>query len=696
MVVGLIGLLKSGAAFLPLDPDNPDERLAFMIEDASPLLVLTMNALRRRLPADVQALTLDNDDPYITTEPQDNPASLSTEQNPAYVIYTSGSTGKPKGVVMAHAGVVNRLDWMQRRYRLCSSDIVLQKTPFGFDVSVWEFFWTLSTGARLVLLPPDSHRDPYLVMQAIVRHDVTTLHFVPSMLQAFMTAVDLRDAPSLRRIICSGEALPASLARSIRAASGCELHNLYGPTEAAIDVSAHECSDDEGERVPIGRPISNISLYILDPDLEPAPVGVAGELCIGGLGLARGYLNRPGLTADRFVPCPFDEAGARLYRTGDVARYRTDGEIEYLQRSDYQVKVRGYRIELGEIESAMAGLDRVEQAVAVVRAAHDGASYIVGYVTGCDVDVDAVRADLSRQLPDYMIPHFIIVLDEMPLTPNGKIDRKALPSIDANASARCEFVAPANQEERAVVAAFADALGLDRISANESFFRLGGDSIRAIQVAARLRQAGYEVTPRQLFERPSAAELAPILSRLGDANAQATETERTLQALSPNFALAELDQKEVASICCEHGDVEDIYPLTPMQEGMHFHALAHVGTGLYHMQERYEIRGALDVQKFAQAWRSVVDRHANLRTSFKSVANGRVQPIVHKNARLDVEVTAIDHLSSAEQDAYIDDARTAERKRGFDLSQAPLMRIRLIRLSEDRHICVQLPPHHHG
>ncbi|WP_330083592.1 amino acid adenylation domain-containing protein [Methylocystis iwaonis] len=689
MVVGIIGVLKAGAAYLPLDPDNPDERLAFIIDDAAPALVLTSTALKLRLPGAVRALALDGDWASFASEGGYNLEAIARPLNLAYVIYTSGSTGKPKGVGMAHEAIVNRLDWMQKRYGLCETDAILQKTPFGFDVSVWEFFWALSTGARLILLSPDAHRDPYQILQAINRYGVTTLHFVPSMLQAFLSAVDLRDAPSLQRVFCSGEELSATLVKSFQTASNCELHNLYGPTEAAIDVSAYQCAPCEGHRIPIGRPVSNVSLYVLDSNFEPTAIGVAGDLYIGGVCLARGYLRRPDLTADRFVPSPFDEPGGRLYRTGDVARYRADGEIEYLGRSDQQVKVRGFRIELGEIEAAISALENVAQTVAVVPPAHDGGSVIVAYVTGAGVDVDQIRMGLQRCLPEYMIPHFIVALDEMPLSRNGKIDRSALPAHSAVASSAGEYVAPAGREEEAVVEAFADALGLERVGAHDGFFRLGGDSIRAIQVAARLRQAGYEVTPRQLFERQTAVALAPALRRLGDADAQVENDRRALQALAPNFALAELNPEEIAGLRLEFGDVEDAYPLTPMQEGMYFHALSHSGTGLYHMQERYKIKGALDIPKFAEAWQCVVDRHPNLRTSFRAAANGRVHQIVLGRARLDVTVDAIDHLSADEQDAYVDDQLKAERAEGFDLSQAPLMRIRIIRLSADRHICVR-------
>ncbi|WP_306344973.1 non-ribosomal peptide synthetase [Methylosinus sp. Ce-a6] len=691
MVVSLLAVLKAGGAYLPLDPDYPLERLGYMIDDASPRLVITIERLSARLPSEIDLLKLDQDEHEIAAETAESPSARANAGNLAYVIYTSGSTGKPKGVGAPHRGVVNRLSWMQGRFELTSEDAVLQKTRFGFDVSVWEFFWPLLVGARLMLAGPDDHLDPARLAEVIRHKRVTTLHFVPTMLQAFLSVVDMSTLPSLRRVICSGEELPSSAARRFFEASRVELHNLYGPTEASIDVSAFACSrSEESEVVPIGRPIANIQLYLLDTNLELAPRGVAAEIYIGGVGLARGYLGKPDLTAERFVPNPFSSSGERLYRTGDLARYRRDGEIEFLGRIDRQVKIRGFRIELGEIESALSRIMRGSEAVVLARTDAFGSRQLVAYVvTAAVLDAGALDAALRRDLPDYMIPTQFVRLDAMPLTPNGKIDRKALPSPDPDGARRRPHVPPQTPVEELVCDIFADVLGIERIGRDDSFFELGGDSIRAIQVTSRLRQAGYELTPRHLFQSPSAGLLAPRLRALSSEASSVTAVERALSEFARPFSLAELEAEEIERIKRRHGDVEDIYPLTPMQEGMLFHALSHKGAGLYHMQERYEINGPLDIDDFVSAWRSVVEGHSNLRTSFISETGGRAHQIVHWQASLPVDVFDFRPLASDERTARIDEMLRQERAEGFDLARAPLMRIKIIRVGDDRHICVR-------
>ncbi|BBU62179.1 non-ribosomal peptide synthetase [Methylosinus sp. C49] len=691
MVVSLLAVLKAGGAYLPLDPDHPPERLGYMIGDASPRLVITTDRLSARLPSEIDLLKLDHDEGVIAAETSDPSSARADADNLAYVIYTSGSTGRPKGVGAPHRGVVNRLSWMQAHFELTSEDSVLQKTRFGFDVSVWEFFWPLLVGARVTLAGPDDHLDPARLAELIRQKRVTTLHFVPTMLQAFLNVVDMSTLPSLRRVICSGEELPSAAVRRFFAASRAELHNLYGPTEVSIDVSAFAClRSEESDVVPIGRPIANIQLYLLDANLEPVPRGVAAELFIGGVGLARGYLGKPHLTAERFVPNPFSASGERLYRTGDLARYRRDGEIEFLGRIDRQVKIRGFRIELGEVESALSRILRGGESVVLARTDASGSRRLVAYVvTTGGLDAAALDAALRRELPDYMIPTQFVRLDAMPLTPNGKIDRKALPAPDPDDARRRPYVPPRTTVEKLVCEIFADVLDIEKIGRDDGFFELGGDSIRAIQVTSRLRQAGYELTPRHLFQSPSAALLASQLNALPSGLSSVPEVERALLEFARPFSLAELESEEIERIRRRLGDVEDIYPLTPMQEGMLFHALSHKGAGLYHMQERYEINGPFDIDDFVSAWRAVVARHSNLRTSFISETGGRAHQIVHRQASLPVDVVDLRALASDEQTARIDEMLRRERAEGFDLAQAPLMRIKIIRVADDRHIFVR-------
>ncbi|MBC3499749.1 amino acid adenylation domain-containing protein, partial [Pseudomonas sp. SWRI67] len=436
MVIGLLGIVKAGGAYVPLDPEYPQDRLSYMFEDSGIALLLTQSHLRDALPIPAGLRSLDLDVEDLTGYSDANPGIDVAPLNLAYVIYTSGSTGRPKGAGNSHQALVNRLWWMQKAYGLDASDSVLQKTPFSFDVSVWEFFWPLMTGARLVMAQPGAHRDPQLLVDTINQYAISTLHFVPSMLQAFMTHEAVESCRSLKRVVCSGEALPAELARqTLQRLPGAGLYNLYGPTEAAIDVTHWTCRADERISVPIGQPIDNLKTHILEGSLQPAVRGSAGELYLGGVGLARGYHQRPALTAERFVPDPFSDNGGRLYRTGDLARYNADGVIDYAGRLDHQVKIRGLRIELGEIEARLLELPAVQEAVVL---AQDGPSgkQLVGYVVPADSTQnegalrDSLREALKAGLPDYMVPTHLLLLSTLPVTPNGKLDRKALPQPD--------------------------------------------------------------------------------------------------------------------------------------------------------------------------------------------------------------------------------------------------------------------------
>jgi amino acid adenylation domain-containing protein len=513
--VALLGVLKAGAAYLPLDPEYPADRLAFMLEDAAAPVVLAQESLRGQLPP-TSATVLPLDDQAGWPAPP--PGWRARAGDLAYAIYTSGSTGRPKGVLNTHRGIVNRLDWMQRRYRLDPGDVVLQKTPASFDVSVWEFFWPLLAGARMVLARPGGHKDAAYLRDLIRAQGVTTAHFVPSMLGLFLAEegaqADADRCRVLRRIICSGEELPTDVAARCLQTLPAELHNLYGPTEAAIDVSAWQCTPDALAglaRVPIGGPIQNLTLRVLDPQLRAVPVGVPGELFLGGVGLARGYLRRPALTAERFVPDPFGPPGSRLYRTGDLARWRPDGTVEFLGRIDGQVKIRGLRIELGEIEAALREQPGVADAAAVVREDVPGDRRIVAYVVG-DADQAALRAALKRRLPDYMVPSACTALDALPLLPNGKLDRRALPAPQRGRDETAQYTAPQPGSQATVAAVWAEVLRVERIGVDDDFFDLGGHSLLAAQVIARLRKAaGAGVSVLDLFKNPTVRALAALL-----------------------------------------------------------------------------------------------------------------------------------------------------------------------------------------
>jgi len=513
MAIAILAVLKAGGAYLPIDPDWPPERIGFVLADARVKLVLTQESLRAAVnDFAAEIVCLDGDLSRLSDESDENPSPTALGRHAAYVIYTSGSTGTPKGVVNIHDGLLNRIQWMQQRYHLTASDRVLQKTPCTFDVSVWEFLWPLTSGASLVLARPGGQRDSAYLVQLIESRQITTVHFVPSMLDAFVRQPGVEQCSSLKRVFCSGEALSHDLQQRFFERSSAALYNLYGPTEASIDVTAWECRRDcGGTVVPIGRPIANTQIYILDGELQPVPIGVAGELHVGGAGLARGYLNRPDLTAEKFIPNPFrSEAGARLYRTGDLARYLPDGNIEFLGRIDDQVKIRGYRIELGEIECVLRQHPTVCETVVLAREDNPGEKRLVGYVVGADAKVDELRSYLKQKIPAYMVPSIFVCLDAFPLNPNGKVDRKALPAPDqTRPETATTYVAPGTPTEEILAEIWAEVLKLDKVGVHDNFFELGGHSLLAAQVVARLGSTlKLEIPLRLLFEAPTIQDLA--------------------------------------------------------------------------------------------------------------------------------------------------------------------------------------------
>ena len=588
LVSALLGVLKTGAAYLPLDPEYPADRLAYMLADAQASMVLTQRRLADRLPETGTPVLLLDDARTWGAWPDGDPEVAIPPGAAAYLIYTSGSTGRPKGVVNSHRGIVNRLDWMQAAYGLGTDDVVLQKTPAGFDVSVWEFFWPLATGARLVLARPGGHRDPAYLRELIGTERITVVHFVPSMLAAFLADGDATGDPAraaarcatVRLIVSSGEELPAEAARRcVQTLPWASLHNLYGPTEAAVDVTAWRCSPVAlagRARLPIGAPISNVRVHVLDERFRELPIGAVGELHIGGVQVARGYHRRPALTAARFVPDPFGPPGSRLYATGDLARWRPDGTVEFLGRIDGQVKLRGLRIELGEIEVALREQPGVRDAAVVVAETGPGDKRLVGYVVGTGIagagqpDRAALRQGLARRLPDYMVPSTFVALDALPASPNGKLDRAALPAPELVAGSDRPSVGPRTAIERAVAEVWCDVLGLDRsgpgrrdgdgprpdaarpggLSIDDDFFALGGHSLLATQVVAKLRAltegTGRQVGVMDLFGHPTVRGLAALIER----DTAATGPRRLLHELTKPIPPG---QRVCSYVCVPYG-----------------------------------------------------------------------------------------------------------------------------------------------
>jgi amino acid adenylation domain-containing protein len=515
MVVGLLAIMKAGGAYVPMDPEHPAERLRYMADDSGIGVLLTQSGLVARLPPALQPLCLAVDAIDLSSRPAHDPGVALHGENLVYVIYTSGSTGRPKGAGNRHRALCNRLAWGQQHQPLAAQDTVLQKTPFSFDISFWEFFWPLSTGARLALAGPGEHRDPARIAALVERHAVTCIHFVPSMLQAFLSSGHAPSCTGLKHIVCSGEALPAELRdRALALLPGARLLNLYGPTEAAIEVTYHDCREPGPQAVPIGRPLGNVQVHIVDAGLQPVPRGVAGELLLGGLALARGYWGRPALTAERFVASPSALAGERAYRTGDLVRWNEHGEIEYLGRLDHQVKIRGFRVELGEIEAALLAVPGLREAVVVADSAEVG-SRLVAYLAGEGAalqDLAALKAQLGRSLPDYMVPSLFVRLDALPLNSNGKVDRKALPApapLPASGDGAQPFEAPEGGVAETSATIWRELLQLERIGANESFFDLGGHSLLLIRAHRRIEDAlGSGLSVIDMFQHPTVATLA--------------------------------------------------------------------------------------------------------------------------------------------------------------------------------------------
>jgi amino acid adenylation domain-containing protein len=521
MVVALYGVLRAGGAYVPIDPDYPQERIGYMLEDAGLSVLLTQSRIVGRLPAyGAKTLCLDDGWDQIAGKETANPAKVTTPDNLAYMIYTSGSTGKPKGAMNTHRAICNRLLWMQGQYHLTEADRILQKTPASFDVSVWEFFWPLLTGARLVLAKPGGHQDPAYLISLITEQRITVAHFVPSMLAIFLAESGVERCVSLRHVICSGEALPFNLQEQFFKLLSAQLHNLYGPTEAAVDVTHWTCRrDDERNIVPIGRPVANTQIYILDKYLQPVPIGVSGDLYIGGAQVGRGYHNRPDLTAEKFVPDPFSaDPAARMYKTGDLCRWLSDGNVEYLGRSDFQVKVRGLRIELGEIEAVLDRHQAVRQCV-VVAQEKTGDKVLVAYVerqqTELTLAVSDLRAYLSEHLPAYMVPSIFVVMEKLPLSPNGKIDRKALPAPDqGRIEGAGEFVAPRDPLEQMLAQIWSKILGVRRIGIHDNFFELGGHSLLAVRIMAEIERLVKKRLPLATFlQAPTIGDLADVLRK---------------------------------------------------------------------------------------------------------------------------------------------------------------------------------------
>jgi len=659
MIVGIWAILKAGGAYLPLDPHYPPERMRYILENSQAQRILTQNqwiASLTSVQSDLAMIDLDDATHYDADDQPLPPVNESRDL--AYVIYTSGSTGLPKGVLIEHRSVINRLNWMHRSYPIDASDVILQKTPYTFDVSVWELFWGTTKGSALHLLAAEGEKDPLQILEAIHLHRVTTLHFVPSMLQIFLLHLeqhpeDIGKLSSVKQVFASGEALHLHQVRLFQSLLyerfGTRLVNLYGPTEATVDVSCFDCfAEPMDQLVPIGRPIDNIQLLVVNEHLQLQPVGLPGELCIAGDGLARGYLNQPELTAQKFIDHPYAD-NQKLYRTGDLVRWREDGHIEYLGRLDHQVKIRGYRIECEEIAYRMSVDPRVQDAVVVAHKDAQSELYLCGYyISDQEIGMQEWHSLLSKTLPDYMIPAFYVRMDRFPLSANGKLDCKALPLPEFEARDEAASAQPSNEIEAKLVAIWQDLLGVRQFGVEDNFFSLGGHSLRAAHLVTKIHEAfQVSIALKEVFQSP------------------------TIRQLSQQIASAERER----FVSIVPAEPKEAYPLSSAQKRLYIlHQMEEASTA-YHLSQAIRMTGALDAEKVESVFHRLIERHESLRTSFgwsDGVPVQRIQPQV------------IFSLEMA--DGQDESTRIRSFLRPFDLTQAPLLRVVLIRKSPDDHV----------
>ncbi|MBG9807845.1 peptide synthetase, partial [Bacillus subtilis] len=651
MLIAVLAVLKAGGAYLPLDPAYPKERLSYMLKDSGASLLLTQpgcsapNFSGETLEVDMTSLASEKAENHLFT-PADG-GSL------AYVIYTSGSTGQPKGVAVEHRQAVSFLTGMQHQFPLSEDDIVMVKTSFSFDASVWQLFWWALSGASAYLLPPGWEKDSALIVKAIHQEKVTTAHFIPAMLNSFLDQAEmlaLGDGTNLKRVFAGGEPLaPRTAARFASVLPQVSLIHGYGPTEATIDAAFYVLDperDRDRLRIPIGKPVPGARLYVLDPHLAVQPSGVAGELYIAGAGVARGYLNRPALTEERFLEDPF-YPGERMYKTGDVARWLPDGNVEFLGRTDDQVKIRGYRIEPGEIEAALRSIEGVREAAVTVRT-DSGEPELCAYVEG--LQRNEVRAQLESLLPGYMVPAYMIEMEQWPVTPSGKLDRNALPAPGGAADAET-YTAPRNVTEMKLSQLWEDVLKNGPVGIHDNFFDRGGHSLKATALVSRIaKEFDVQVPLKDVFAHPTVEGLATVIREGTD---------------SPYEAIKPAEKQETYPVSSAQ---KRIYVLQQLEDG---------GTG-YNMPAVLELEGKLNPERMDRAFKELIKRHESLRTSFEQDAGGDPVQRIHDEVPFTLQTTVLGERT--EQEA------AAAFIKPFDLSQAPLFRAQIVKVSDERHL----------
>lgn len=680
MAIGVLGILKAGGTYIPLDPLYPFERLHFMLEDARPVIVLTLQRVRDRLPtSDIPVLCLDTAWETIAQQSKLNPLAPVSPINVAYIIYTSGSTGRPKGVMISHYAITNRLLWSQHETPLTPTDTIFQLAPFSFDISVWELFGSWTGGARIVLVDATRQADSTYLVDLIAQQHMTVIGCVPSLLQLLLETPGFETCTSLREIYCGGEAIPVNLPQRLRERLPPPLafYQCYGPTEASISITYWLYYDDDTRQsLPIGKPITNMQAYVLDDHLQPVPTGMAGELCLSGDSLAYGYLESPEVTAEQFVPNPFStRAGDRFYRTGDLARYLPDGNLEFLGRIDHQVKIRGMRIELGEVETMLGRFPGVSEAVAVVREDRPGDKRLVAYLVGQAPEkktAEALRQHLRTRLPEYMLPAAFVWLEAFPLTPNGKVDRKALPAPQwEQVETLTEEQAPQTPLEQELAEIWAEVLGISQVSRQANFFEQGGYSLLAIQLISRVRKHFQAELPiRTLFETPTLADLAQAIEQKAQENQQ--HLIPLIQSLPHDSEI----------------------PLAYEQEQLWFLAQLEPASPFYNVSLVLRLEGSLQIPALQHSLNMLLERHESLRTSFHAT-DGLPYQVIAPAVKLALPLLDLSGLAAmpATRQAALTQVSQQEADIPFDLEKAPLLRARLVRLSSIQH-CLLLTVHH--